>query len=78
MPTGDSLDRPVDELVDQRFIVGSPDDCLEELRAWRDEVGVDHFILRTEWAGMPPELAQRSLQLLCEDVIPRLRADEGN
>jgi len=78
MPTGDSLDRPVDELVDQRFIVGSPDDCLEELRAWRDEVGVDHFILRTEWAGMPPELAQRSLQLLCEDVIPRLRADGGN
>ena len=73
MPTGDSLDRPVDELVDQRFIVGSPDDCLEELRAWRDEVGVDHFILRTEWAGMPPELAQRSLRLLCEDVIPRLR-----
>jgi alkanesulfonate monooxygenase SsuD/methylene tetrahydromethanopterin reductase-like flavin-dependent oxidoreductase (luciferase family) len=74
MPTGDSLDRPVDELVDQRFIVGSPDDCLQELRAWRDEVGVDHFILRTEWAGMPVELARRSLELLTEDVIPRFRA----
>lgn len=74
MPTGDSLARPVEELVDQRFIVGSPDDCLDELRAWRDEVGVDHFILRTEWSGMPFELAQRSLRLLAEDVIPRLRA----
>ncbi len=74
MPTGDSLDRPVGDLVDQRFIVGSPDDCLEELRAWRDEVGVDHFILRTEWSGMPIELARRSLTLLSEDVIPRFRA----
>ena len=73
MPSGDSLDRPVEDLVDQRFIVGSPDDCLSELRAWRDEVGVNHFILRTEWSGMPFELAQRSLRLLAEDVIPRLR-----
>lgn len=76
MPTGDSLDRPVEELVDQRFIVGSPDDCLRELRAWRDEVGVNHFILRTEWAGMPVELARRSLELLSQDVIPRLRTGE--
>jgi alkanesulfonate monooxygenase SsuD/methylene tetrahydromethanopterin reductase-like flavin-dependent oxidoreductase (luciferase family) len=73
MPSGDSLDRPVDELVDQRFIVGSPEDCLSELRAWRDEVGVDHFILRTEWAGMPSELAMRSLELLTDEVVPAFK-----
>jgi alkanesulfonate monooxygenase SsuD/methylene tetrahydromethanopterin reductase-like flavin-dependent oxidoreductase (luciferase family) len=78
MPDGDSLDRPVAELVDQRFVVGSPDDCLEELARWRDEVGVTHFILRTEWSGMPSALARRSLELLTERVIPRLRAGEGS
>ncbi len=75
MPSGDTLQRPVEELVDQRFIVGSPDDCLSELRAWRDEVGVDHFILRTEWAGMPTDMAMASLELLTREVIPALKAE---
>lgn len=75
MPTEDTLDLPVEELVDQRFIVGSPEDCLEEMRAWRDEVGVTLFILRTEWSGMPFALASRSLHLLSNEVLPQLRAD---
>jgi alkanesulfonate monooxygenase SsuD/methylene tetrahydromethanopterin reductase-like flavin-dependent oxidoreductase (luciferase family) len=73
MLSGDSLDLPVDALPHQRFIVGSPEDCLSELRAWRDEVGVDHFILRTEWAGMPSELAMRSLELLTDEVVPAFK-----
>jgi alkanesulfonate monooxygenase SsuD/methylene tetrahydromethanopterin reductase-like flavin-dependent oxidoreductase (luciferase family) len=73
MPSTDSLARPVDELVDQRFVVGSPEDCVAELTAWHEEVGVDHFILRTEWPGMPHRLAARSLQLLTEEVVPALR-----
>ncbi|QBI20519.1 LLM class flavin-dependent oxidoreductase [Egibacter rhizosphaerae] len=75
MPDGDTLDLPVEELVDQRFVVGSPEDCRAELRRWRDEAGVAAFVLRTEWSGMPAELAQRSLALLSEEVLPPLRAE---
>ncbi|MPZ88620.1 MAG: LLM class flavin-dependent oxidoreductase [Nitriliruptorales bacterium] len=74
MPDRDSLDKPVEQLVDQRFVIGSPDDCLEELERWRDDVGVTHFILRTEWSGLPHELARESLELINERVIPALRA----
>jgi alkanesulfonate monooxygenase SsuD/methylene tetrahydromethanopterin reductase-like flavin-dependent oxidoreductase (luciferase family) len=73
MPDRDTLDRPIDELVDQRFVVGSPDDCLAELARWRDEVGVTHFVLRTEWSGLPFAHAQESLALLSEHVVPGLR-----
>lgn len=74
MPTGDSLDLPIDQLVDQRFVVGTPQDCLDTLSTWRDQVGANHFVLRTEWVGMPPEDARRSLRLLTEEVIPALKA----
>lgn len=74
MPTSDRLDRPVEELVDQRFIVGSPQDCIDELLAWHRDAGVDHFVLRTEWPSMPHELAARSLELLTTEVVPAVRA----
>ena len=73
MPSDDSLERPVTELVDERFVVGSPQDCVDELSRWRDEVGVTYFILRTEWSGMPFDLTMRSLDLLTSEVIPQLR-----
>ena len=61
------------DLADDRFIVGSPEDCLEALLPWRDDLGVDHFVLRTEWAGMPVDDASASIDLLATEVAPVLR-----
>lgn len=72
-PGSDSLARAFDELRSQRFIVGSPEDCLQELRWWRDKVGVGHFVLRTDWAGMPIDDALSSVRLLSDEVLPGLR-----
>jgi alkanesulfonate monooxygenase SsuD/methylene tetrahydromethanopterin reductase-like flavin-dependent oxidoreductase (luciferase family) len=74
MPPDDPLDQPIDRLVDDRFIIGTPEDCLRMLAAWRDELGVDTFILRTEWVGMPHEVAMGSLELLSGTVVPALVA----
>lgn len=74
MPQDDTLDRPLDELVEDRFIIGTPEDCLRMLAAWRDDLGVDTFLLRTEWVGMPHEVAMGSLGLLAETVVPALVA----
>jgi hypothetical protein len=40
---------------------------------WRDVHGINHFVLRTEWVGMPTELALGSMQLLTDEVLPVLR-----
>lgn len=72
MPDDDSLDLPIEQLVDDRFVIGTPDDCLHTLAAWRDDLGVDTFLLRTEWVGMPHKTAMASLELLSHTVVPAL------
>lgn len=72
LPEDVSFEMAYGDLASQRFIVGSPEDCLEQLLPWRDEVGVDHFIFRTHWSGMPVEDAESSIDLLTREVIPVL------
>ncbi|MFD1714900.1 LLM class flavin-dependent oxidoreductase [Amnibacterium flavum] len=70
-----SLAGPVDEVGRDRFIVGSPETVLAGLRSFRDTIGVDEFILRTDWPGMPVGDSLRSMDLLAREVLPVLRAD---
>lgn len=73
MPDRESFDVPYEELAQQRFIVGSPEDCVRALRPWREELGIDHFVFRTHWAGMPVENATESIKLIGTEVLPALR-----
>ena len=74
LPGHDDFRAGYDELASSRFIVGTPDDCLEELLAWRDQLRVNHFIFRTDWVGMPVDTALQSIDLLDREVVPVLRA----
>lgn len=67
-----SLEVPFAELARDRFILGSPSECLAELRSYRDDVGATHVVLRSEWPGLPYEAAKESLRLLAEEVVPAL------
>lgn len=73
LPAGDAVGGSLEGLAHRRFIIGSPDDCVEQMQEWQEAVGVDHFILRTEWETMPHEVAQRSVELLTSEVLPRLK-----
>ena len=56
-----------------RLIVGSPDDCLEQLRRWQEEIRPDYLIIRFRQPGGPPhERALEAIRLFGERVIPRL------
>ncbi|MXZ53991.1 MAG: LLM class flavin-dependent oxidoreductase [Acidimicrobiaceae bacterium] len=74
LPGHDDFRAGYDELARRRFIVGTPEDCLEKLLPWRDEMGVDHFIIRTDWVGMPTDTALQSIDLLDREVVPVLRS----
>ena len=73
LPDSDTFDLPFERLLQERFVIGTPDDCLRELLPWRDELGVDHFIFRPFWSGMPVRTALESMDLLSREVIPALR-----
>ena len=54
-------------------IVGSPDDCVQNLRRYRDEFGVDECVVRFRVPLGPDFAATRdALQLFGEEVIPRV------
>jgi alkanesulfonate monooxygenase SsuD/methylene tetrahydromethanopterin reductase-like flavin-dependent oxidoreductase (luciferase family) len=69
---------PMDEYMESerfrrdRHIIGDPDFCVRELRRYRDEVGIDNIILRMQFPGQSMEQVMKSLELLANDVIPRV------
>ena len=72
MPAGDDLRRGFEELRAGRFVIGSPATAAAQLRELRDRLGATEAILRVSWPGLPIENALRSVQLLGEEVAPRL------
>jgi alkanesulfonate monooxygenase SsuD/methylene tetrahydromethanopterin reductase-like flavin-dependent oxidoreductase (luciferase family) len=73
LPPEETFDLPFERLRQDRFVIGTPDDCLDQLLSWRDDLGVDHFIFRPFWSGMPVETALASMELLSREVVPALR-----
>jgi alkanesulfonate monooxygenase SsuD/methylene tetrahydromethanopterin reductase-like flavin-dependent oxidoreductase (luciferase family) len=73
LPAGESFDLPFEALASQRFVVGTPQRCYDQLAAWRRMVGATHFVLRTHWAGMAVDDAATSIELLSKEVLPELR-----
>lgn len=72
MPKEESLSVPYEELLRDRFIVGTPDECRQELERYHRVLGVNHFLLRLQWPGMPQRLVLEQIRLLGEQVLPAL------
>lgn len=60
------------DLVEERFIVGDPDDWIQELRAYEDALGVDHVATRIYFEGMSHDDIMDQLELLCSEVAPEV------
>ncbi|PYO56424.1 MAG: hypothetical protein DMD83_14480, partial [Candidatus Rokuibacteriota bacterium] len=63
----------VEELARDRFVIGTPDDCIRECRRHRDELGVTHLIVRFNFPGMSPANVLRAMRLFGKEVLPRMR-----
>jgi alkanesulfonate monooxygenase SsuD/methylene tetrahydromethanopterin reductase-like flavin-dependent oxidoreductase (luciferase family) len=72
MPEEESFDLAFDELLKDRFILGSPEECYEQLRPYWERVGVNHLVVRTHWAGMPLSTALHSMRLISGELLPEL------
>jgi len=74
MPDGTDFNRPLDELIEGRFILGSPEDCYAALKPYWEEFGVNHLIIRTHWVGMPLSISLASMRLISDELLPALQA----
>jgi alkanesulfonate monooxygenase SsuD/methylene tetrahydromethanopterin reductase-like flavin-dependent oxidoreductase (luciferase family) len=73
MPAGDDFDHEFDELLEDRFLIGSPAEIVERLGDLEHRFGVNHLVASVHWPGMPNSLALEQMQILAEEVMPALR-----
>lgn len=73
LPGNENFRQPLDELLRDRFVLGSPEECWEELRPCWEEVGANYLVLRTHWSGMPLAHALSSMRLISDEILPALR-----
>jgi alkanesulfonate monooxygenase SsuD/methylene tetrahydromethanopterin reductase-like flavin-dependent oxidoreductase (luciferase family) len=72
MPDNENFNRSFDELIEGRFILGSPEECYDQLKPYWEDLGVNHIIIRTHWAGMPLSTALASMRLISDELLPAL------
>ncbi len=73
MPGNDSFRQSLDALLQDRFVLGSPEECWEQLRPCWEEAGANFLIFRTHWSGMPVGHALSSMRLISDELLPALR-----
>ena len=74
MPEGDNdLGVDFDDLIRDRFLLGSPDEVAEQMLKLHKATGINHLIMSMQWPGMPQSMALEELHMLAEEVFPKVR-----
>ena len=76
LPGEENFGIPFADLVEDRFILGDPDDCAREIARYA-ELGIERLHMRMNWPGMPLEPAVEGLRLFGAEVIPRFAEGEA-
>jgi len=59
-----------ERLAEDRFLVGSPEERIEQIEAMQDRMALDHLATRFHHSGMPGELVRAQIELFGDEVIP--------
>ena len=64
------LVREFETLARERFLVGTPEEIVEQVALMEEKSGVDQVGCRFHFPGMPQELVEDQIRLFGEEVIP--------
>lgn len=67
----------LEELLAGRVILGSPEECAEELVRLARATGFGRLIARVQWLGMDQRLVLRTIELLANEVLPLVECELG-
>ena len=68
-----SIATDLDRLMEDRFIIGGPEQCVAKIRRFVQEYGMTHLICRTFFPGMSHAHIMREIELISREVIPAFR-----
>jgi probable F420-dependent oxidoreductase len=60
----------IGRLAQDRIILGDPPSCIQQIRRFRETLGLTHLICRFSVAGIPRAAAQASVELFTREVMP--------
>ena len=73
MGNPDELTWDFDRLARHRFILGSPEDCIEEIRSYDESLKPDLLLLRFDWTpGLEQKDILAAMELFGTAVLPRV------
>lgn len=62
-----------DRLAKNRFILGSPEECVDQIKEYESRLGTNYMLVRFDWTpGLPQEEILASMRLFGEKVIQKL------
>ena len=62
--------KDLQQLAKDRFIIGSPDDVVSEIRRYKDVYGTNYVICRFFFGNIPHETIMKELELFAKTVMP--------
>ncbi len=69
----DELGQSFEDLVRDHFFIGAPDEVAEQILAFQRRLGVNHIVMSLHWPGLDIRHSMDAMQLLAEEVMPRVR-----
>jgi alkanesulfonate monooxygenase SsuD/methylene tetrahydromethanopterin reductase-like flavin-dependent oxidoreductase (luciferase family) len=63
----------IQRLAEDRFILGTPAQCIEQSERFRQALGLTHLICRLSFPGVPTEASQVAMERFTQEVMPALR-----
>ena len=62
-----------DRLAQNRFILGSPEECIDQIKEYEARLGATYMLVRFDWTpGLPQEEILTSMRLFGEKVIQKI------
>lgn len=69
----------LEESIEQdQMIVGSTDECADVIVRYREEVGVEHFVMFYDMPGLTQQQMDEQLELTANQVLPQLGVHLGS
>ena len=70
LPAGETFRLPIEQLRQDRFIVGDPAYCIEQIARHQERLDIQQMGFRLHWPGMPHQRVMQAIELLGERVLP--------
>lgn len=62
-----------ERLAEERIVLGTPGECIEQIERCRSELGLEHLVCRFSLPGVPRDASLQALERFAREVLPALR-----